>query len=79
MPAHAKAPHLVFKRANAGSGGYWIIKDGGRRISTGIRVARRGKPPPEAERALADHLISTTRGRDLDLHAGKGPRPCTTA
>jgi integrase len=58
MPAHAKAPHLVYKRANSGPGGYWIIKDGGRRISTGIRVARRGKPPPEAERALAEHLIS---------------------
>jgi integrase len=75
MPVEPKGPRLWFKRGNkladgTRAQGYWVIKDdGGVRVSTGIRAARRGKPPQEAQDALAAYIVSKRqvnreRGRD---------------
>ena len=63
MPVEAKGPRLWFKPGNRSKNGkrlqgFWVFKDdGGVRISTGIRASRRGKPPPEAQDALANYII----------------------
>jgi integrase len=75
MPVEPKGPRLWFKRGNkladgTRAQGYWVIKDdGGVRVSTGIRAARRGKPPQEAQDALAAYIVgkrqaNRERGRD---------------
>jgi hypothetical protein len=74
MPTQAKGPRLWFKPGNRGRDGkrlpgFWIIKDGDARISTGVRAARRGKPPQEAQDALAKHILgrrAIPRERDRD-------------
>src|SRR5688500_14083625 len=64
MPVELKGPRLWFKRGNklangTRARGYWIIKDdGGVRVSTGVRAARRGTPPEEAQDALAEYIVS---------------------
>lgn len=63
MPVEPRGPRLWFRPGNRlASGrraaGYWIIKDDGAvRISTGVRSARRGRPPPEAQDALARYIL----------------------
>lgn len=62
MPAEAKGPRLWFRRGGKGPDGarrpgYWVIKDDGLRISTGIRSARAGKAPAEAQDALARYIL----------------------
>lgn len=62
MPAEAKGPRLWWRRGAPGPDGkrrpgYWIIKDDGLRISTGVRAARAGKPPQAAQDALARYII----------------------
>jgi integrase len=62
MPAEAKGPRLWWRRGAKGPDGkrrdgYWIIKDGDERISTGVRSARAGKPPQAAQDKLAEHIL----------------------
>jgi integrase len=63
MPTEARGPRLWFKRGNkradgARAPGTWTIKDdGGVRVSTGVRSARRSKPPQDAQDALARYII----------------------
>jgi integrase len=62
MPAEAKGPRLWWRRGAKGPDGkrrdgYWIIKDDERRVSTGIRSARAGKPPQAAQDALARYIL----------------------
>ncbi len=63
MSAEAKGPRLWLKPGNRGSDGKrrpgtWTIKDdNGVRVSTGIRGSRAGRPPPEAQEALAQYLL----------------------
>lgn len=64
MPAESRGPRLWFRKGRKGADGrrlpgYWIIKDDGdTRISTGVRSARGGRPPKEAEEALARYVLS---------------------
>lgn len=65
MPGrHGKGPRLWRRPARLKDGrvianSVWIIRDGGRDYATGV-IARSAdkKPPPEAERALAEHIAN---------------------
>jgi integrase len=62
MPTDAKGPRLYFKRGNLDKAGkrlpgFWIIRDGDKRVGTGVRAARRGTPPQAAQDALAEYII----------------------
>jgi integrase len=77
MPAESKGPHLWYKPGNRKPTGgrylgTWVIKDGVKRISTGLRADRRGKPPPEAEEALAHYVLARRAiPRDRDRNAAQ--------
>jgi len=74
MPRSRKGPRL-WKRPARRRGrkivatAVWIIKDGGRHIATGC-VAKPGdrSPPPEAEKALADHIAAKYRPSGAKRH-----------
>lgn len=76
MPRRAKGPRLYLQPARRDDGGklieraVWVIRDGAKKHSTGIRAGKAG-PPEEAQRALRDYLNSkaTPRFRDRDPSA----------
>ncbi|MDQ2079525.1 site-specific integrase [Xanthobacteraceae bacterium Astr-EGSB] len=73
MPRRAKGPRLWPQPARRDPSGkvieqsVWCIRDGKRKISTGIGAGEAG-PPAEAERALAEYIAgkATPRIRDRD-------------
>jgi integrase len=73
MPQPSKGPRL-FKRKRKGEGGrqhVWIIKDEGKRISTGIAAkSTEHRPPVDAEKALEAYLAQKNtpdrKLRDID-------------
>lgn len=73
MPRRAKGPRLWPQPARRNDAGnvierpVWVIRDGSRKISTGVCAGEAG-PPPEAERALANYLArkATPRVRERE-------------
>jgi integrase len=74
MPRPGKGARLWLRPARRKSGrviakSVWIIRDGGRDYATGV-IARSAekRPPPEAERALAEHIANKYRPQRTQRH-----------
>lgn len=75
MPRPAKGPRLWLQKQRirpdgAIDRGFWVIRDGSAKRSTGISYDGSRKPPREAERALAEYIAGKhTPARESDRRA----------
>lgn len=72
MPNPSKGPRLWKRPAAGDRGAVWWIKDGSKRVSTGVAAKpTETAPPAEAERALSDYIgvkhVPDRKEKDVDV------------